>query len=294
MRVGPFTAGVLLKKKYLIFHFFLIWSSLIVGFVEFWLYFRLLYFQHIAHFYIFLPIYIFFIYISVGLTSILFAKILLIITHLFHKPREGIFIRDRRDKDYRYWCIRNTIKKFPIWISHKFPIPFMDNLCFKVFGVKTNLSNSLFEGWVDTEFIELGKNVIIGKASIIQSSLILGNLLLIKKVTFEDNVSIGAHSIVVPGTYIKRNTILASNSMTTVDQVLVENFIYIGIPAHKYKPNVFQKEDLEEFIGDIKQVEELREKYEQIYVKRYDKEMSQNKENPNCVKTSETIEKNDR
>ena len=109
------------------------------------------------------------------MVSLIFAKILLLIVNLVHKPREGVFIRHRSDKDYRYWSLRNTIKKWPIWISHKFPFPFMNNICFMMFGVRTKYSNSLFEGWVDTEFIDIGKNVVVGQGAVVQSAIIVGN-----------------------------------------------------------------------------------------------------------------------
>ncbi|MEJ2278250.1 MAG: DapH/DapD/GlmU-related protein [Candidatus Lokiarchaeota archaeon] len=147
-------------------------------------------------------------------------------------------MRETSNKDYCYWSIRNTIKKWPIWLSHKFPFPFLDNICLKVFGVKTKFSNSLFEGWIDTEFIDIGNNVVLGQGSIIQSSIVIGNLLIIRKTKIGDNVRIGAHSVVMPGTKIGNNSILAASSTTTVAQELEENMIYLGIPAKKFKPNV--------------------------------------------------------
>ena len=59
-----------------------------------------------------------------------------------------------------------------------------------MFGVKTRISNSLFEGWVDTEFLEFGKNVVVGQGAIVMSSMIIGNLLIIKKTLIDDEVRI--------------------------------------------------------------------------------------------------------
>ena len=194
-----------------------------------------------------------------------------------HKPREGVFLRDISDRDYKYWSLRNVIKKWPIWLSHKFPFPFMDNICFKMFGVKTKFRNSLFEGWVDCEFIEFGKDIIIGQGSIIQSSIIIGNHLIIKKTIFKDNVKIGAHTVVAPGTLIGKNTILAANSTTTVGQTLDEGWIYLGIPAKKFKENRYNEEDLEPILEkSIENIEELRKTYELLYFKRHDESISIN------------------
>jgi carbonic anhydrase/acetyltransferase-like protein (isoleucine patch superfamily) len=210
-------------------------------------------------------------YLTIVVSAIIFAKILLLIVNAIHKPKEGVFLRIPADKDYRYWSIRNTIKRWPVWLAHRFPFPgFLDNVCFKAFGVKTKISNSLFEGWVDTEFIEFGKDVVVGQGAIVQSSVIVGNLLIIRKTVIEDDVRIGSHSIVMPGTHIGHNCILAANSVTTVGQVLENGWIYLGLPAAKFKRNYFFEDGLENKLGQVGDVEALREKYEESYIKRHD------------------------
>ncbi|TFF94811.1 MAG: hypothetical protein EU543_00295 [Promethearchaeota archaeon] len=271
LKVGPFTSNLLVKKRYILFYIFLFWISLFTIQFEFWIYYKFLINDAILFIFL-LPLLIIIMYISIVVISLIFAKILLWVVNLIHRPRVGTFLRVKSDKDYRYWSIRNTIKKWPTWISHKFPFPFLDNLCFKMFGVKTRFSNSLFEGWVDTEFIEMGKNVTIGEGSIVQSALIAGDLFIIKKTQIENNVTIGSHSIVMPGTKIGENCILAASSLTTVDQKLEPGWIYLGVPAKKFKKNRFYEDNLEDLIGDSEDIESLKEKYDLVYVKRKDKE----------------------
>lgn len=272
MRVGPFTPTVLVKKRYLIFYFFLIWASIIPILLEFWIYWQLLWsYSRPVHFYTYLPLLLFLMYITIVFSALFFAKILLMIVNAIHKPREGTFLRIPEDKDYRYWSLRNTIKRWPIWLAHRFPFPgILDNICFKAFGVKTKISNSLFEGWVDTEFIEFGKDVVVGQGAIVQSAVIIGNLLIVRKTVIDDDVRIGSHAIVMPGTHIGHNCILAANSVTTVGQELEKGWIYVGIPAKKFKKNYFFEDGLEDKLGHVEDIESLREKYEEIYTKRYD------------------------
>lgn len=277
MRVGPFTSLVLAKKKYIFFYLFLIWVSVLSITLEFWVFWQeifswnLLFPWNITHFYIFFPLVGILMYITIVFVSLFFAKVLLIFVNALHKPREGVFKRDLSDKDYCYWSIRNTIKRWPIWLSHRFPFPFLDNICFKLFGVKTKFSNSLFEGWVDTEFIEFGDNVVVGQGSIIQSSTIIGNLLLIKKTIIEENVRIGSHAIVMPGVHVGKNSVLAALSVALVGQDLEENWIYVGIPAKKFKKNRFFEDGLIKKIGKRTEDEEaLRKKYEDLYIRRHD------------------------
>ncbi len=272
MRVGPFTPTILARKRYLIFYFFLIWASIIPLLLEFWFYWRFLwYLPSPVHFYTYLPLLAFLMYVTIVFSAIFFAKVLLVLTNAVRRPREGTFLRHPSDKDYRYWSLRNTIKRWPVWLAHRFPFPgILDNICFKVFGVKTKISNSLFEGWVDTEFIEFGKDVVVGQGAIVQAAVIIGNLLIIRKTVIEDNVRIGSHAIVMPGTKIGKNCILAANSVTTVGQVLAKGWIYVGIPAKKFKVNYFFEDGLEDKLGHVEDIEALREKYEEMYTKRYD------------------------
>jgi carbonic anhydrase/acetyltransferase-like protein (isoleucine patch superfamily) len=277
LTAGPFVSLVLIKKRYLIFYIYLIWVSIFSIQLEFWWYWDLLFEWKFIQFITFLPLLIFLMYLTLVFVSLLNAKLLLVIVNLIHKPNEGVFMRKSNNKfgkDYRYWCMRSVIKRWPIWLSHKFPLPFLDNICFKLFGIRTKYSNSLFEAWVDTEFIEFGKEVVLGQGSIIQSSVIMGNLLIIQKTIIEDNVKIGAHSVVMPGTMISKNAILAASSMTTVGQELEEGWIYLGVPAKKFKENVFYEENLEEIIEkQMHDVEEIRLKYEKLYTKRHDKDL---------------------
>jgi carbonic anhydrase/acetyltransferase-like protein (isoleucine patch superfamily) len=143
-----------------------------------------------------------------------------------------------------------------------------------MFKVKTKFSNSLFEGWVDCEFIEFGKNVVIGQASLVQSALIIGNLFIIRKTTIGDNVRIGAHTVIMPGTNIEKNCVLAASSVTTVGQKLTEGWIYLGVPATKYKKNRFFEDNIEEKIGYVEDIESLRNIYEEKYLKWYDNDMT--------------------
>lgn len=262
LKVGPFTTNLLVKKRYLLFYIFLFWISFFVVQFEFWIYYSF-FIDNLLYFIIFLPFLIILMYISMVLVSLFFAKILLLFARLLHKPREGVFLRDKDDKDYRYWSLRNTIKKWPVWLSHKFPFPFMDNICLKVFNVKTSFSNSLFEGWVDTEFIEFGDNVTVGQGSIIQSAVVAGNLFIIHKTKIDDNSIIGAHSIVMPGTKVGKNCILAASSVTTVNQELKEGWIYSGIPAKKDKKNRFFEDGLEDLLNNPEKMQLIAEKLDQ-------------------------------
>ena len=110
LRLGPNTSLILLRKRYILFYLFLIWISLFVAQFEFWWYWNFLYEWKFVQFIIFFPLIIILMYVTMVFVSLITAKILLLIVNLFHAPREGIFVRHYKDKDFRYWVIRNTIK----------------------------------------------------------------------------------------------------------------------------------------------------------------------------------------
>jgi len=182
-------------------------------------------------FYLLFP-FVFFVGIFILIfSSIVVARIFAFFISLIHKPKEGVFLRDKNDKDYCYWSLRAVVKKWPTWLARQLSLPVLETLLLKILGIKTSFSNSLSEGWVDLEFIELGNNVRIGQGSFVISNIIIKNKLIIKKVIIKDNVIIGTHAVVLPGTVIESNTILDAISMTTINQHLESDSIYRRCPS---------------------------------------------------------------
>ena len=102
---------------------------------------------------------------------------------------------DLKDKDYFYFCFRATIKKFIFYVWVTFPIPWISNLAFRVCGMKADFKSTLFDGWLDTEFIEFGKNIMVGQGALILSNIIIGDYMLLKKVKIGDHCVIGGYAV---------------------------------------------------------------------------------------------------
>lgn len=178
------------------------------------------------------------------------AKFFLSIINLIHTPKEGVFTRDKKDKNYCYWCLRSIIKKWPLWLARQFNLPILERLALKFLGLKSFKANCVNGGWLDSEFIEFGKNIKIGQGSIVMSNIMIRDKLIIKRVVLGDNIIIGAHSVVCPGTIIEKNTILDALSMTSLGQKLERNSVYRGTPAKKIMKNqpIVNIEELEKSI----------------------------------------------
>ncbi|MFX1257543.1 MAG: acyltransferase [Promethearchaeota archaeon] len=173
------------------------------------------------------------------LSCILFSKLFLILINLIHKPKEGIFKAEIGDRDFEFWCLRTEIKKLVLWLMRGCPLPWLDVLAFRWFGVKINFSSHLNDAWVDCEFIKFGRKVMIGQGAVVMSSMVIGNYLIIKRIILDDYALIGGIATISPGTIIGKDTVIGALSHTIINQILDMEWIYFGFPAKKFKPNKY-------------------------------------------------------
>ena len=165
-------------------------------------------------------------------SAILFSVLFLTILKLFSPPREGVFKRDENDKDYLFWNLRNIVKKWPLFINSSNPLPWLKNrFVLRFFGVKIGKNGISNNSWISSEFVNIGKNVIIGMGSTLLSFGIEQENFILKKIIVEDDALIGAKCIIMPGTHVKQNTKLSAHSYTNMDDILMGDSIYIGHPA---------------------------------------------------------------
>lgn len=176
------------------------------------------------------------------LISLVFGKLMLIVLELIHLPKEGLFRANNTDKDYKYFCLRTAVKKHIFWVWNNFCFPWISNFAFKICSMRTmtaDFKSTMFDGWSDTEFIEYGRNIMIGQGAAVLSSMLVRinneDYLLIKKVIIGDHVVLGGNSVIAPGTIIGHSSTLGVWATTYVGQVLEPDWIYVGKPAKKYK-----------------------------------------------------------
>ncbi|MFX1302759.1 MAG: DapH/DapD/GlmU-related protein [Promethearchaeota archaeon] len=138
------------------------------------------------------------------------------------------------DRDFFFFLFRRTLKTFVLKIFNYFPLPWAKILALKLFNIKILSNTGVLDSFIDSDFIEIGNNSILGEGSIIMSSLILGDFLLVKKVILKDGCTIGAYSVIAPGTIVEEGAILGMGSYTNINQRLEKNFIHFGRPAKKW------------------------------------------------------------
>jgi acetyltransferase-like isoleucine patch superfamily enzyme len=174
------------------------------------------------------------------LSALIFSLLFLVVIKLIHRPREGVFRRDIKDKEYKYWNLRNAVKKWPLYVTASNPFPWLKNrFILRFFGAKIGSKTICDNGWISSEFVSIGKNVIMGMASTAISFGIEQDKFILKKIIIEDDALIGAKCVLMPGTIIKRGAKLSAHSYTNYNDVLDEGKIYRGHPAKLEK----EKED---------------------------------------------------
>jgi len=222
-----------LRNKYLILYFIIIILSFMPCVLFEWIYAIFLWKEGIYLIFIFLfPFNILILIHLLQISAILFSILFLTILKLIYPPKEGIFNRNIKDKDYFYWNLRNIVKKWPLFINSSNPFPWLKNrFTLRFFGVKIGSNGIHDNSWISSEFVSIGKNVIIGMNSNILSFGIEQDKFILKKIIVEDDVLIGAKCVLLPGTHIKRNVKLSAHSYTKFNQILQENSTYLGHPA---------------------------------------------------------------
>jgi acetyltransferase-like isoleucine patch superfamily enzyme len=130
-----------------------------------------------------------------------------------------------------YCSIYNPCRK----IIEIFPIGRFKNFYYRLIGMKIG-KNSLVGGVIKDPCITLfGNNVTMGEYSIIYGHIHnykIGNII-IKKVKIGNNCIIGAGSIIMPGSILEDDVILASGAVVIQDQILEKGKTYGGIPAEE-------------------------------------------------------------
>jgi len=188
---------------------------------------------------LFLPLILFCLIYMFIFGVLFFSKLMLILINLLHKPREGVFLAELGDKDYEFWMMRTEIKKIALYFLRNSPLPWLDAIAFRWFGIRMDFSSHLHDSWCDAEFVDFGRNILVGQGATIMSSMVVGKYLIIKRIIFEDYVLVGGLSAIAPGTIIRHDTMIGALSTTTYNQVLEPNWIYFGIPGIKLKENKY-------------------------------------------------------
>jgi len=189
------------------------------------------------HFSSFFHLFLFSVSIAVSYLILVFSMI----------GSSALFIRLLRvrykEGDYGTTIKDRTSFKFILSYALYFPtykvigflnIPPIKVLFLKMIGCKIG-KNVVLAGdeWIFDPYVtEIGDNTTIGARSIITGHIGEGHLI-IKKIRIGNNCLIGGDCFIMPGVIIEDNVVLGAKSLVLKDQVLKTGKIYAGIPARE-------------------------------------------------------------
>ena len=169
-----------------------------------------------------------------ALTITLFSAGIFKLLNRMHSPQEGVF--ERGSKEWKYTHRRFWTAYFPIRLMRALPFPWLDIVCYRVFGVRIGRNVVAYEGYIDPELIEIGDHTMTSLHICIFSHLIYHDKIVIKKVKVGKNCVVGPQSVIFPGTIMHDGAILGANSYTSIGQELEGDLIHIGRPVDKEFP----------------------------------------------------------
>jgi hypothetical protein len=195
---------------------------------------KFLHFNSILHLFLFsvsLVISYLILVFSMMISSAFFIRVL----RLRYKEGEyGTTIRDR------------TAFKFILSYALYFPpykvigflnLPPLKVLFLKMIGCKIG-KNVVLAGdeWIFDPYVtEIGDNTTIGARSIITGHIGEGRMI-VKKIRIGNKCLIGGDCFIMPGVVIEDNVVVGAKSLVLKDQVLKTGKMYAGIPAHEINP----------------------------------------------------------
>lgn len=179
---------------------------------------------------------------------IAFSALIFRVLNKISPPKEGIF--NRGSKDWKYMHRRFWTAYFPIWLARALPLPWLDIVVYRFFGIRIGKNVVLYEGYVDPVFVEIGNFTMTSLNICIFSHLLYQDKVLIKRVKIGEACVVGPHTIISPGTIMQDRAVLGVNSYTSIGQELKSDLIHVGIPVSMTLP--------------IQSIEESQEKAERI------------------------------
>ncbi len=146
--------------------------------------------------------------------------------------KEGVFHWKNKNIDYKQYFNRSFILRYVKWKIQKSPFPWLINYAFNYIGnCEIGIDSVMEDSYLAKELLKIGDNTYIGKALL--ANHLWDKNLTIEKITIGDNVTILDNCCISPGTEIQENVCLLPLSVTTKNDKLTADSIYINAPSTK-------------------------------------------------------------
>lgn len=87
----------------------------------------------------------------------------------------------------------------------------------------------------DVDMIEIGEDCVIGGNAGLSAHVVEGTRGMLRRIKIGNHVNIGADTLILPGATIEDNVIVGANSLVPKDAVLERDSMYGGVPVQKIR-----------------------------------------------------------
>jgi len=140
----------------------------------------------------------------------------------------------KQESIYHIYLLFFLLIFYPIMRSGFMPVPLM-RLVYLALGARLG-DNTYSSGIIlDPIFVSMGRNCIVGQYALIIPHVIENEQLAHVPVRIGDNVTIGAHAVVMAGVQIGDNALVATGAVVSKNTVIGSGEIWGGVPARRLK-----------------------------------------------------------
>ena len=170
--------------------------------------------------------------VLVGVVFLYIYALVLYRLFLYLMPiKAGEIPEDSREEfSYHVYLLFYLILFYPVMRSGFMPVPLM-RIFYQALGARLG-SNTYSSGIIlDPPFIEIGDNTLIGQYALIVPHVIENNKLAHYPVRIGNNVTIGAHSVVLSGVTIGDGALVATGAVVKKGTQIGAGEVWGGVPA---------------------------------------------------------------
>jgi hypothetical protein len=169
--------------------------------------------------------------VSAALATYFYALLIYRIFLVWCPLRPGeIEERSRQEFVYHVYLLFYLILFYPIMRSGFVPVPLM-RLFYQALGARLG-PNTYSSGIIlDPRFVEIGSNCIVGQFALLVPHVIEGTRLAHYPIRIGDNVTIGAHAVVLSDVTIGDNAIVATGAVVKKGTRIGPGEVWGGVPA---------------------------------------------------------------
>ncbi len=142
--------------------------------------------------------------------------------------------QSREEFIFHVYLLFYLILFFPLIRSGFLPVPLM-RLVYISLGAR--LGNNTYSSGIilDPPLTRIGANTIVGQYALLIAHVNEGKRLALYHINIGNNVTIGAHAVVMPGVTIDDNAVVGTGSVVTKGTHIKSGEVWGGVPARKIK-----------------------------------------------------------